>query len=235
MSEPADLPPGTASIDGRLLRLSDAGDAKPAWITLLTTEHYNLQTHRAATISETNGRASIFLGAVSAGLIALGFQGAQDGRSGATTAFQAVVLSALAFLGVVTFLRCLETSLDDWLAARRIDRLRAAYAQLVPELAGMLRLAAGAEQSGAMLTARRQPFQMMLTVAGSMAVVTSILLGADVGVLVYGPTGRLWIALLSGIAAGLVAAVLAMRFQAARWRGALTPVEPTGPGDTTRT
>lgn len=235
MSEPADLPPGTASTDGRLLRLADAGDAKPAWITLLTTEHYNLQTQRAATISETNGRASIFLGAVSAGLIALGFQGAQGGRSGATTAFQAVVLSALAFLGAVTFLRCLETSLDDWLAARRIDRLRAAYAQLVPELAGILRLAAGAEQSGAMLTARRQPFQMMLTVAGSMAVVTSILLGADVGVLVYGPTGRLWIALLTGTAAGLVAAVLAMRFQAARWRGALSPVGPTRPGDTTHT
>jgi hypothetical protein len=54
------------------LRLSDAGDAKPAWITLLTTEHYNLQTERAATISEVNGRASVFLGAVSAGLIAAG-------------------------------------------------------------------------------------------------------------------------------------------------------------------
>ena len=38
-----------------LLRLSDAGDAKPAWITLLTTEHYNLQTQRAATINEANG------------------------------------------------------------------------------------------------------------------------------------------------------------------------------------
>ncbi len=235
MSEPADLPPGTASVDGRLLRLADAGDAKPAWITLLTTEHYNLQTQRAATISETNGRASIFLGAVSAGLIALGFQSSQDGRSGPTTAFQAVVLSALAFLGVVTFLRCLETSLDDWLFAQRIDGLRAAYAQLVPELAGMLRVAAGAEQSWAMLTTRRQPFQLMLTVAGSIAVVTSILLGADVGVLVYGPTGRLWIALAAGIAAGLAAAALATRFQAARWRGATSPVTPPRPGDATPT
>lgn len=42
------------------LRLADAGDAKPAWVTLLTTEHYNLQTQRAATIGEANGRASIF-------------------------------------------------------------------------------------------------------------------------------------------------------------------------------
>ena len=74
------------------LRLSDAGDAKPAWITVLTTEHYNLQTQRAATIGEANGRASLFVGALSAGLIALGFQ--QTGhRSTSTTIFQVVVLS----------------------------------------------------------------------------------------------------------------------------------------------
>lgn len=39
-------------------------------------EHYTLGMQRAATISEVNGRASIFIGAVSAGLIALGFEGA---------------------------------------------------------------------------------------------------------------------------------------------------------------
>jgi hypothetical protein len=76
------------------MRLDDAGENRSAWITLLTTEHYNLQTSRAATISEANGRASIFLGSVSAGLIALGFQGGD--RSAATTTFQVVVLSALA-------------------------------------------------------------------------------------------------------------------------------------------
>ena len=61
------------------LRLEDAGDAKPAWITLLTTEHYNLQMKRVSTISESNGRASVFLGAVSAGLIALGFESTTRG------------------------------------------------------------------------------------------------------------------------------------------------------------
>jgi hypothetical protein len=74
----------------RPLRLDDAGDAKPAWITLLTTEHYNLQVQRASTISETNGRTSVYLGAVSAGLIALGFQAAGHGRSAALSARPAV-------------------------------------------------------------------------------------------------------------------------------------------------
>lgn len=55
-----------------------------AAVTSATTEHFNLQTERAATIGEANGRASIFLGSVSAGLIALGFAAQGSSNSGAT-------------------------------------------------------------------------------------------------------------------------------------------------------
>jgi hypothetical protein len=53
-----------------------------AAVTFATTEHFNLQTERAATTGEANGRASIFLGSVSAELIALGFaaQGSNSGQ-----------------------------------------------------------------------------------------------------------------------------------------------------------
>src|SRR3954464_16106700 len=44
-------------------------------VTMATTEHFNLQTARAGTISEANGRASIYLAAVSSNLIALAFIG----------------------------------------------------------------------------------------------------------------------------------------------------------------
>ena len=200
------------------MRLDDAGDNRSAWVTLLTTEHYNLQTSRAATISEANGRASVFLGSVSAGLIALGFQGGQ--RSAATTTFQVVVLTGLVFLGTVTFLRCLEISIDDWQFSSRITRLREAYAELVPELAGMLRFAMGTEQATAMLTRRRQPFQMMLSVAGTIGVVTAVLLGADAGALAYGLHAPRAVAIAVGVVAGLVAIIASVRFQAARWKGA---------------
>ena len=202
------------------LRLSDAGDAKPAWITLLTTEHYNLQTERAATISEVNGRASVFLGAVSAGLIALGFQGAGHGRSASTTIFEVLVLSPLVFLGLVTFGRCLEIAIDDWEFVRRITRLRAAYAQLVPELAGLLAVAAGDEEGSVMFGRRWQPLQKMLSVAGSIAVITSVVLGGDVGVIVYGCRASLTTATLAGTAAGLILAFLTIRYQRDQWRKA---------------
>ena len=205
-------------MDDRPLRLSDAGDDRSAWVTLLTTEHYALQGMRSSTIAEANGRASIFLGAVSAGLIALGFQGRESGSAGTT--FQVVVLTGLVFLGTVTFLRCLEISIDDWQFSVRVNRLRGTYAELVPELATALAAAGGPEQSTAMLSRRRQPFQIMLSVAGTIGIVTSLVLGGDVGALVYGVHASLGAAVAAGIAAGVSGAVTSIRFQDARWRGA---------------
>ncbi|WP_369251265.1 hypothetical protein [Streptomyces sp. R41] len=206
-----------ASESGDALRLSAAGGAASAWITLLTTEHYNLQTARAGTIGEANGRASMFLGAVSAGLIALGFYG-HSGRNAGTTIFQVVVLSSVAFLGLVTFVRCLEISIDDWQFCRRITQLRAIYAELVPELADNLRAVAGAEQAIVMLTPSRKPFQRMLSVAGSVGVITSVVIGADAGILVYGLNAPLAAALPVGVATGLLAVYATVRFQSARWK-----------------
>ena len=210
--EPA-LPP-------HLLRLADAGDAKPAWITLLTTEHYNLGMQRAATISEVNGRASIFIGAVSAGLIALGFEGAGSRHSAGSTVFAALVLTSLLFLGLVTFGRCLQIAIDDWEFSVRIMRLRAAYAQLVPELAGLLAEADTDEAEVSMFAGRWQALQKMLSVAGSMAVISSVVLGADAGVVAYGLSASLLAALLAGTAAGTVLMFVTARYQWGRWCGA---------------
>ena len=52
--------------------------------TFATTEHFNLQTARAVTVSEANGRASIYLAALSGNLIALAFIG-QISRLGAAS------------------------------------------------------------------------------------------------------------------------------------------------------
>ena len=59
----------------------DGSDSAPATLaeslgpaaTFATTEHFNLQTARAITVSEANGRASIYLAALSGNLIALAF------------------------------------------------------------------------------------------------------------------------------------------------------------------
>ena len=57
-------------------RKAGAGQAetepRPAAVTFVTTEHFTLQGARSSTIAEATGRATMFLGAVSGGLVALG-------------------------------------------------------------------------------------------------------------------------------------------------------------------
>src|SRR3974390_3267220 len=98
-------------------------DPRPAAVTFVTTEHFTLQGARAATIAESTGRATMFLGSVSAGLVALGLIAAAT-RVGATFyAFGVIVLATLSFVGLVTFERVLQSGIEDQGYAQRIARL----------------------------------------------------------------------------------------------------------------
>lgn len=46
-------------------------ELSPQTVTMMTTEHFTLQTAQAQEISDLNGRMSLFIGAVSSTLIAL--------------------------------------------------------------------------------------------------------------------------------------------------------------------
>jgi hypothetical protein len=131
--------------------------------------------------------------------------------------FEMLVLSSLAFLGLVAFLRCVEVSIDDWEFGVRIGGLRGVYAELMPELADVLAMTSWAEESVVMLSSRWQPFQKMLSVAGSVGVLASVAFGADIGVLTYGVAASLYASIGTGACAGAAAAVLAGIYQSRRW------------------
>ena len=95
---------------------------------------------------------------------------------------QVLVLTPLVFLGLVAFVRCLEIAIDDWEFVTRITRLRCTYDQLVLELAPLMSQAVADDGLVAMLSPRWQPFQKMLSVAGSVAVITSVVVSGDAGV-----------------------------------------------------
>jgi hypothetical protein len=111
------------------------GDRLGAAVSFATTEHFNLQTARAATVSEANGRASIYLAALSSNLIALAFIGQLSRLGTAFYAFALILLPVLAFMGVVMFQRLVQSSIEELAYAQRIARLRASYLGLAPERA----------------------------------------------------------------------------------------------------
>ena len=102
--------------------------------TFATTEHFCLQSARSITVSEANGRASIYLAALSSSLIALAFIGQMSRLGAAFFAFALILLPVLAFVGVVTFLRLVQSSIEEIAYAHRIALLRDFYLRLSPEL-----------------------------------------------------------------------------------------------------
>src|ERR1700757_3910127 len=151
--------------------------------TFATTEHFNLITARSITVSEANGRASIYLATGSSTLIALAFIGQMSRLGAPFFAFALILLPVLAFVGVVTFLRLVQSSIEDVAYARRIGRLRAFYLQLTPELEPYVLVVRGSRAQALVERERLAPkaWQLTLTTAGMVAVVNSVVVAAVAG------------------------------------------------------
>jgi xanthosine utilization system XapX-like protein len=207
-----------------------------AAVTFATTEHFNLQTERAATIGEANGRASIFLGSVSAGLVALGFA-AQGGNSVATMrAFALILFPVLVFLGLSTFERVIQVSIEDLALGIRINRIRRFYLEAAPGLRGWLASAPTADTFEAAVRSlglKPRPGQVLLTVAGTISIVNSALAGVWVGMAVSFLPAPAVVPVLVGLAAMLGAALGQHHYQMRRRRAAPAPFahETDGAGD----
>jgi hypothetical protein len=207
---------GVIPTDGEEKSSGVATQLRPAAISFITTEHFTLQGARSSTIAESTGRASMFLTSVSGGLVAFGLVATATGVGGAFYAFGLVLLPTLAFVGLVTFERTLQSGLQDFEYARRITQLRAYYFDNAPELAPYL-LSVRPEHEFKAEGVRGRSFhaQGFRTVAGMVGVITAVLLGAEAGLAVTAAVDVPAAALASGVIIGLAALFALMRYQ---WR-----------------
>jgi hypothetical protein len=200
--------------DSRIDRTDDA-ESWAAANTFVTTEHFNLQTARAATIAEANGRASVFLGAVSAGLIAFAFAG-QSSRT-ALYVFGLVLFPVLSVLGITTFSRTLDASIADTLYVLRINRLRRFYFDRAPQLAGYLVQPTPTDDLAALLREEGyhpSRWRTLLSIPGAISVVNAVLLGATSGLAVAAMTDdNLSWATVAGLATLVVTVAAHQRYQ----------------------
>jgi hypothetical protein len=193
-------------------------------VGFVTTEHFALQSARAATVAESTGRATMFLASASGGLIALGLVATATGVGTGFYAFGLVLLPTLAFVGLVTFERSLQTGLEDYLLHRRIELLREYYFREAPELREYLvSVPPTVFTPGSLLAGRRQVFR---SVAGMVGVITAVLAGATAALIaIIASSHSLAAALVSGIVVGLATIIVLMRFQESAFlRAVATPL-----------
>jgi hypothetical protein len=186
--------------------VGDLGPGSGPAVTFATTEHFNLQTARALTVSEANGRASIYLAALASNLIALAFIGQMSRLGTAFYAFALILLPVLVFVGTVTFLRLVQ-SVEDIAFAHRIALLRSYYVRVAPELEPYLVVVREARPGATANDVRlAAAWQLTLTAAGMVAVVNSVVVAASAGlVLVAAGVDSLAISVAVGALVGAAA------------------------------
>lgn len=104
------------------------------FMSALVTEHFTLQTASSATITEAGSRSTIYLSTLSSGLVAIGFA-----SSSRTT------LAALSFsmfptvfaVGWFTYVRLIETAIENIVLSRRIELIRRHYAGIDERFQGL--------------------------------------------------------------------------------------------------
>jgi hypothetical protein len=179
---------------------------RQALLTMLTTEHFTLQGSRATTVSESSSRAALYMGSVSSTLIALGFLAQVSQLGDAFDVFALVVLPTLFALGVFTFVRTVESSVEDVLYGRAINRIRSYYLEMAGPEARWFVMKGHDDALGVLANMGLRPsrWQLYFTISTMVATVNSVIGGSAVAILV----GRLLDASLGvAVVAGIAAAV----------------------------
>jgi hypothetical protein len=156
--------------------------ARQLAVTALTTEHFNLQSARMGTITEANGRATLYLGTLSSAVIAIAFVGQANQLGDTFYLFALTLLPPVFLLGVFSYLRLVQTSIEDMVYTVLSFRIRQYFLGLDPAAVPFfpptdLQEINKLERIGVVPTG---PLQMLLTAASMVACINAIVGGVAV-------------------------------------------------------
>ena len=201
--------------------------ARQLALSALTTEQFNLQTARMGTIAEANGRSTLYLGTLSSAVIAIAFVGQADGLGDAFYLFALLLLPPVFLLGMFSYLRLVQTSIEDMVYTVGTFRIRQYFLGLDPAAAPFFpptdpRGMATLERIGVVATG---PLQLLLTAASMVACIDAIVGGVVAGLAARALAGTpVAAAVVVGALVAVGLAWLGLGYQVRRFRRAAAAV-----------
>ena len=208
-------------------------------LQILSTEHWSLLASRSLAWNESFSRAGMYLSTLSGALVALGLIAGVDRAGDVFFVFALVVLPVVLFVGIGTFLRMGATNYHDAIAVSGMNRIRAAYLEIAPELEAYFVMGIHDDARGIGITMAVPPgtAPVVHLIAGTPILVV-VLNGVVAGVIAALALART--SLIDGLVA-VVAVIVAFVVGAAQLRiarrnirrlqGAIQPMFPTPPTD----
>ncbi len=209
-------------------------------LQVLGAEHWSLLASRGLAWNETFNRAGMYLSTLSGAMIALGLIAGIDGFGPGFVSFALVVLPVVLFVGLTTFLRMGATNYHDAIAIVGMNRIRAAYVALAPDLEPLFVMGVHDDPAGIARTMAIPPgMPPLIHVVSAAPFVVNVLnaavagsIGAIVALGVIGLGGPVAVtvaALVFGLV--LAAQVRLVRANVRRGRAGLRPLFPATGAD----
>ena len=126
---PEPLPAATSGV-----MEGDAGPAIAVRLQILSTEHWSLLASRSLAWNESFSRAAMFLSTVTGAIVALALVAQVSDFGQGFRLFALVILPVVLFIGVGTVLRIGESNRHDAMCVIGMNRIRAGYLEVAPEL-----------------------------------------------------------------------------------------------------
>jgi hypothetical protein len=173
---------------------------------MLTAEHASLSATRSLVWNEVFSRAIMFLTTLSGAIVALALAGQGTGFGRPFIAFALVVLAVVLFLGITTFIRLGASNYHDGQCVVGMNRIRAAYLELAPDLGRYFVMSAHDDPRGVGITMGFPPaaipiLHLLSATAGVVSVVNSVIVAAMVGLAAVGLNSPVEVALAAAVAA----------------------------------
>ena len=234
-AEPAPVPRQGDSVS--------TGAVSPAMrLQILSTEHWSLLASRSLAWNESFSRAGMFLSTLSGAIVALGLVGGASGFGEAFIVLALVILPVVLFIGVATWIRLGASNYHEALCVIGMNRIRAAYLELAPDLERYFVMSAHDDFRGIGVTMGVQPgggraFWLAQILAGTPTIVTilnSVLAGAIAAIAALRIGGAPSTILLAGAVGFLIVLVahwLYTRQGIAKLQAGLHPMFPSPEGD----
>src|SRR2546427_2173001 len=189
-----------------------AGPSPAMRLQILSTEHWSLLASRSLAWNESFSRAGMFLSTLSGAIVALGLVGGASGFGEAFIVLALVILPVVLFVGVATWIRLGASNYHEALCVIGMNRIRAAYLELAPDLERYFVMSAHDDFRGIGVTMGVQPgggraFWLAQILAGTPTIVTilnSVLAGAIVAIAALRIGGAPWTILLAGAVGFLI-------------------------------
>lgn len=219
-AEPAPTPVPAEAVTAAGDAASAAGVTPAMRLQILSTEHWSLLASRSLAWNESFSRAGMFLSTLSGAIVALALVAQASDFGEGFRIFALVILPVVLLIGIGTNMRMGISNYHDAICVIGMNRIRAGYLELAPDIERFFVMGTTDDQRGVDLTMAVQsrtslPVMMLASTPLLVTVLDGILLAAILALLVLQLGGGTITAVAVG-ALGFIAMLASFTWYAGR-------------------